>query len=338
MALRTSVRLAMAALLATGLSVAQAEAPGFLSAEQRAADFASFCQFVEDEYAYFDLKKTDWNRACKFYTSQATSADDRTAYLGFLEQALGELYDHHAHLGTNTPRSYQLVPTQTDLFATWSGGRAVIADVRTGSAAETAGLVPGMEVLAIDGEPIDEVLKSIEPRFLSHEDPAARQWALQLALAGRHERDATRLLIRVGGKLREFEFVSVHPEPSSLLSHRVVGTVGHVRIHNSLGEQTLVQAFDQALSEMPGIRALVIDLRDTPSGGNSAVARGIMGRLVEKKCFRTSATNSCPNSEAPASAASGTNTSLHAARASSNPLLCWSADGRAAWARGSRSG
>jgi C-terminal processing protease CtpA/Prc len=157
----------------------------------------------------------------------------------------------------------------------------MISEVRRSSGAEKAGVLPGMEVVAINGEPIEAVVSAIEPRFLSNKDPAAREWALQVALAGRRDRPV-RLSTRMGDKLQEFEFVPSSSDPTSPLSHRVVGKVGYVRIHNSLGQQALVQAFDQALSEMPSVQALVIDLRDTPSGGTSSVARGIMGRLVDR--------------------------------------------------------
>jgi carboxyl-terminal processing protease len=281
MALRTSARLAIAALLATGFSVSSADEHDGLTLEQRAADFATFCHFVEDEYAYFDQKRTDWGRACKFYAPQVADVADRDAFIELLERALGELYDPHAHLGTNTPRSYRLVPTQTDLFATWSDGKAIISEIRRNSGAEGAGLTPGMEVVAINGDATETVVRSIEPKFLAREDPAARDWALQVALAGRRDRDTVRLMTRQGDGLREFEFVPGYPAPAAPLSSRVVGKVGYVRINNSLGQQELVPAFDRALAEMPDARALVIDVRDTPSGGNSAVARGIMGRLVE---------------------------------------------------------
>jgi carboxyl-terminal processing protease len=60
----------------------------------------------------------------------------------------------------------------------------------------------------------------------------------------------------------------------------VDGDVGYVRIHNALGDLALVAAFDSALVMLRDTRALVLDLRDTPSGGNTTVARGILGRLV----------------------------------------------------------
>ena len=282
-ALSVSPRRVIAALLAISLLSSRAEEPALLTLAQRAEDFASFCRFVEEEYAYFDLKATDWKRTCAFHAAQVAGATDRDAYVGLLERALGELYDPHAHLGTNTRSSYRLVPTHADLLATWSGGKAVLAAVRAGSSAEKAGLVAGMEVLAIHGEPVETVVARIEPRFLSRDDPAAHHWALQVALAGRRDREATTLTIRSADGVREFAFAAAVPEPTSPLSHRVVGNVATVRIHNSLGQQALVQAFDRALLEMAAAQALVIDLRDTPSGGNSSVARGLMGRLVERE-------------------------------------------------------
>lgn len=42
-------------------------------------------------------------------------------------------------------------------------------------------------------------------------------------------------------------------------------------------------AFDQALQHLRQTRGLIIDLRDTASGGNTGVAEGILGRFVERE-------------------------------------------------------
>ena len=42
-------------------------------------------------------------------------------------------------------------------------------------------------------------------------------------------------------------------------------------------------AFDAALDSLRDTRGLIIDLRNTASGGNSSVARGILGRFVGKE-------------------------------------------------------
>jgi carboxyl-terminal processing protease len=44
-----------------------------------------------------------------------------------------------------------------------------------------------------------------------------------------------------------------------------------------------VSAFDQALLALRDAPGLLIDLRNTPSGGNTGVARGILGRFVDRE-------------------------------------------------------
>lgn len=275
------VRALLVALLAAAIPAAAADGT-WLTREQKVEDFDTFCRFVAAEYAYFDVKATDWTRACAHYAPQAAAAADRNAFVLTLERALGELYDHHAHLGTNTDRSSRLVPSQTDVVATWRDGRAYVIAVRAGSGAERAGLRPGNEVVAIDGEPVAAAAQRLAPVSLTRDDPAAREWALQVALAGRHERATTSLRIRDDDRERTVDYAHVDPARPTLLAHRVVGSVGYVQIHDSLGTQDLVPAFDVALAAMPDVRALVLDLRDTPRGGISSVARGIMGRFVQE--------------------------------------------------------
>jgi carboxyl-terminal processing protease len=275
------IRFAIAGLAMFAMSGRAPAQGAFLSAEQRTADFSAFCDFVREEYAYFDVKKTNWDGACAFYAPRAAAATDRDAFVGVLERAMAEIYDHHAHLGTNTDRSPRLVPTQSQIFGTWRTGKAMVVAVRGESPASRAGMRPGMQVLAIDGEPVEGAVATLEPKFLSAPDPVARDWALQLALAGHRERDVVRLSIKDANGTRDLTYAPVSTaQPTTLLSHKLLGDVGYIRFNNSLGEDALVQAFDDALTMFSSARAVVIDLRDTASGGVSSVARGIMGRFV----------------------------------------------------------
>jgi carboxyl-terminal processing protease len=253
----------------------------FISQQQRGADFAAFCDFVREEYAYFDAKKTDWDRTCAFYAPRAAAAADRDAFVGVLERAMAELYDHHAHLGTNTGHSPRLVPTQSQVFGAWREGKVVIVAVRDGSPAKNAGVRTGMRVLEVDGQPIETAVHALEPELLRAPDPAAREWALQLALAGQRVNAVIRLSVADGGAARDLTFAAPgNSSPDDLLSYELLGDVAHIRINNSLGQDALVKAFDEALGKSANARAVIIDLRDTASGGVSSVARGIMGRFV----------------------------------------------------------
>lgn len=275
-------RLLVAGLLAaSSLSVHAAEAPDY------SADFDAFCSFVGENYAYFDLKKTDWGQVCAAYRPRAVAAGERAALITVLEQALGQLYDQHAHLATSTKMSPRLVPTNAQLWAEWDGERAMVAEVRPQSAAHRAGLRAGMRVLGINGQPLSAAVAALAPRFLSAADPQARAWALQVALAGRQGESS--MLLQVGAEgnqaagAREIRYDTASAKQDGALSFgRIDATIGYIRINNSLGDKATIGAFDKALDSLADSRGLVLDLRDTPSGGNSLVARGIMGRLVRE--------------------------------------------------------
>jgi len=249
--------------------------------ERYIEDFGVFWHFVADEYAYFDQKRVDWPRVLEVYGPEAAAATDDGAFLGVLERALAALYDPHAHFDTNTRDSPRLVPSDTDLWAQWRDGEAVVTDVRAGSNAAAAGLRPGAVIRQIDGRPVAEVVRNRMPQALRGADPAARDWALRAALAGTHA-GPVRLTVEVEGHPVPFEFTPGVARPATLLTLDTLRhDVGYVRVNNSLGDAGLIAAFDSALAALRGTRGLVLDLRDTPSGGNTTGARGIMSRLVE---------------------------------------------------------
>ena len=265
------------------VSATPAQAPGLLSADQRQQDFDAFCRFVGDAYAYFDLKTTDWTRTCTDLAAEARAADDTAAFVGVLERALAQLYDHHAHLATHTPRSARLVPSQADVMATWRGGKAIVTALRQGSAAAASGLRVGDEIEAVNGVPVTRATAEFEPVFVRSRDPAARDWALRVTLAGRHDRRETVLALVSTSGLRTVAYLPSVLRHDQALGVALNGRIAHLRVNNSLGDPSLIGEFDSALARLPDAEALVIDLRDTPSGGTSQVARGILGRLVDKE-------------------------------------------------------
>lgn len=271
-------RLALLLCLAGARHASAAPLP---TAAQRDADFRQFCEFVGTEYAYFDSKATDWKATCAALGPVARRARTRDAFVGTLESALAQLYDSHAHLGTNTDASLRLVPTGSQLRLAWREGRALVTDVRRDSAAERAGIRTGDEVIDIDGVPVSKAISPFEPRHLLRADPLARDWALNVAVAGGHSQKTRRLSLDSSSGPKTVEYAAdATGNPPGLLESRRIGTVGYVRIHNSLGDDALVAAFDNAINEFAGVSGFILDLRDTPSGGTSSVARGIMGHLV----------------------------------------------------------
>ena len=55
-----------------------------------------------------------------------------------------------------------------------------------------------------------------------------------------------------------------------------------IKINDALGDRATIAAFDQAMATAKARQQITLDLTDTPSGGNTVVARAIMGWFVTK--------------------------------------------------------
>ena len=270
---------------------ASAPAPGgaqpSLTRQQYEADFDHLWQNVSDHYAYFDRRETDWAQVREIYRPRIGSVVTRGDFIRLLEDALEELYDFHTHLNTNTPSSARLVPSGADMWAEWRGNRALITEVRPGSPADAAGLQAGMRIVTLNGVAVEEAVRRRLGRSLRTRDREALNWSLRAVLAGRRD-EARRLEVLDGETLRTMPINDRPPGPTpaanSLLGFRRVGrNVGYIRVNNSLGDTGLIRQFDDALARLRDTSGLILDLRDTPGGGNTTIARALMGRFVTRE-------------------------------------------------------
>ncbi|PTS80375.1 peptidase S41, partial [Sphingomonas sp. HMWF008] len=55
-----------------------------------------------------------------------------------------------------------------------------------------------------------------------------------------------------------------------------------IHFNNALGDSATIAAFDKAMAATPPRARVILDLTDTPSGGNTSVARAIMGWFVTR--------------------------------------------------------
>jgi C-terminal processing protease CtpA/Prc len=249
-------------------------------------DFDAAVGKVAAMYAYFDTKATSWDDVPRLYGGDLQRVTTREEFVSLLERVLDELYDPHAQLTVNTATSPRLVPSGTDLWAEWRDGQAVITEVRADSDAQKAGLEPSTIVVAINDMAIADAVDARLGRTYPHSVAAARDWALRAVLAGHHNQ-RRRLQVREGDRNRTVElaardqFGASAPAP---VSHSEVRPgIGYIRFNDSLGSDATVEAFDRALAELRDTRGLIVDLRHTESGGNSSVARGILGRFVSRE-------------------------------------------------------
>jgi C-terminal processing protease CtpA/Prc len=249
-------------------------------------DFLFAHEHIAAAYAYFDAKSTRWREIPALYRSDVAAVTNRTDFVRVMERVVDELYDHHAQLKVNTASSPRLVPAQADLWAEWRGTKAIVVEVRDASDAARAGIRPGDEIVALNGVPIEALVDRRMGRSYPHSEPRARDWALRAVLAGIHGSGRDLVLDGRGGRRTvtlpgRDQFPCVGRAP--LTSSRLPLNIGLVRFNDSLGDAATIAAFDEALDGLRDAAALIVDLRDTPSGGNTSVARGILGRFVDRE-------------------------------------------------------
>ncbi|MEM1106760.1 MAG: S41 family peptidase [Pseudomonadota bacterium] len=244
-------------------------------------DIDVLCSEIRDRYVYFDARAGHWDAACANAAGQAETADTLVAQIAVVERLLDDLYDPHINLGTNTRASPRLVPSGSDLWFENAGGQFVVAAVRPGSGAARAGVALGDALVRFNGLS-PEALWQSRIHTPSNPLPAARtSWALNAAIAGRYDAPR-RLEVRRGGAVLAFDLADPMPAQaaSPVTADILPGRIGYIRFNNSLGADETVAAFDDALETLRGTAGLILDLRDTPSGGNTGVAEPILGRLV----------------------------------------------------------
>ena len=281
------IRIVIAAGAAIALASCSSEKPEqVLTIAGLVADVDTFCKTIESDFAYFAEKGAHWDIACEQARVMARGADlgSRSEVLAPIEHLVIALHDPHTHLGTSTAGSPPLMPTLTDLVVDASG--EVLA-VRKGYPAQAAGLRQGDRITAINGLAWDAAVATrIAPRGVAPSH-AKRLWAANSVVNGSQRmpreltfvRDGRAITVAVGDQQDAIS------DAEDAVSHRMLDDgIGYIRLNNSLGRDDTVDGFDAALDSLisQGVEAMMLDLRDTPSGGNTGVAEPILGRLVRE--------------------------------------------------------
>lgn len=260
-----------------------------ITTEQYRQDFNYFWTTIKDEYCYFNKKHTDWQKVKEIYATVIDTITNREQFVTVLEKVLFEIYDHHAILNTNTRNSQRLVPAGSDIWAEYINGKPVITEVRRGLGAEASGIHAGMEVTAVNNTPVESAIKTLMPKSLKLADNEAKSFALRLLLAGNHVQPR-KLTLKYQGSVKDFfpdktGMLLEHINYPAKIDSKLIGGIGYIKVNDCLYNNELIPAFDSVMQAFKNTTSLILDLRETPSGGNTSVARAILGWFINKEHF-----------------------------------------------------
>lgn len=282
--LRSIVPLCGSLLLLMAPASAQ-EKPASSAPFDAAVAWMSFERLLHERYGYFDRAGIDGDAILLAFAARAKAAHSDKEFIDTLQLVSHNFADPHFIVGPFDPDDWAIIPTSSDLFGICDGTVFRIEEVRAGSDALAKGVRPGIAVLRIDGQTPRAAIEEIAGRPFAALSPVQIGFAFNVALAGRR-RQPRALEVVDGHERRTFALAATSDQSTRVQSGPLLeverrGTVGIIRINNSLGDQALVGQFAQALATLADTTTLLIDLRNTPSGGNTSVARGIMGHFVD---------------------------------------------------------
>ncbi|MFL5218242.1 MAG: S41 family peptidase [Microvirga sp.] len=266
-----------------GWVIAAAAAAQQPSPVDYAGDAQALDRIIVQNYAYEDHWPGGVLPDSPALAAERAAVHDKASLLHYAEHRMASLADHHAITGSSFKDSWAVIPSYSDLWVERHGRDYLITAVRQGSPAEAAGIHTGDVLAAVGGVPATQAVDAFWRDLGLGVTGERADYAARVLASGRRDRPR-QLTIRRGGRERSLTLPNLYGPAADLkpvsVNHSGRRTV--IRFNNSLGDQATIQAFDSAMAALSRNALLLIDLRDTPSGGNTSVARAIMGWFVSR--------------------------------------------------------
>jgi C-terminal processing protease CtpA/Prc len=247
-------------------------------------DFEEFWNDVNNNYAYFDLQQLNWNKVKEIYLPQAKQIKNNNEFIRFLETVINEFHNGHISLNTNLSSSNRIIPSGQDIFVQKVNDKFLITDIRKDFGADLSGLKIGDEIVLFNGKSIPEQIGQFLPKSTTTHTQEMYQYALNMLFAGTHDVKRTITINKNGNQINYFPDSLQIPKKNNLIVTKILNKkTAYIKINNSLGDLKTIADFDKAIDDFSQFKNLVIDLTETPSGGNTTVARCMMGRFINKR-------------------------------------------------------
>lgn len=254
-----------------------------LSEAEKMAGLSLLWSQAKYNFVNFDHVDIDWNQTYLDYLPKAKNTRSTAEYYKVLISFYARLKDGHTNVyvpDSLSPEFYSRPPFRTELIE----GRVFVSQVFSDSLYRS-GIVPGLEVVKIDSEPvISYAEKNIKPYQSSStmQDMEIREFSYAL-LAGpknkpmniefkdRHGKTITRTISRTG-----------YHDVKGLktMEYQNIGNVGYLTINN-FEDKAIIGKFDSLYTEIAKTKGLIIDIRYN-GGGDGVIGFNILSRLTDK--------------------------------------------------------
>lgn len=257
-----------------------------LSDAEKVAGLSKMWEIAKYNFAYFDhLPGFDWDKIYLDYLPKVQATPSTLAYFRLLQTFYAQLHDGHTGVWTKNGPLADSVYGGPPLRAHLVEGRVLLRDVRSDSLQRT-GLVPGLEIVQLDGQPVIAYADRAVRPYVSGSTTqnvdvqtyiygllrGPKNQPVRLTFRNAKGQEFTRVLPRRGyGKQTPFVPVRLRFLP---------GNVAYLQV-NEFETDAGFKRFAAAFDSIKMTSALIIDLRRN-GGGSSENGYDILSYLTDK--------------------------------------------------------
>jgi carboxyl-terminal processing protease len=141
-----------------------------------------------------------------------------------------------------------------------------------------------MEIVKFNDLEVLPQLKQFLPKYTKTYNEQMLQYAIDMLFAGTHNKPRKITTFENGSEKDYYPDKVTLPKNEKLIESKVIdGKAGYIKINNCLYNYDLINEMDKAIDNFSSLKTIIIDLSETPSGGNTTVARAMMGRFINEK-------------------------------------------------------
>jgi C-terminal processing protease CtpA/Prc len=265
--------------------------PQNLETKSHQEAFGILCDYIDRNYPYFEYKHLDWEKIKKEVQEELKTVKTNEEYHKAVARMLRYLEDEHVWIQIPDNKKQEMTSFGADhikIAEKW-----IVIRVYPGSSADKSGIKPGMELIAINNQPVKDALAAVPEYLLNAKSNSIRGQRFGDLLRLRHlliDTVGTKISLSylkndgkeksVEGQLSKIERKSAE---QAFAYKRLPEGYGYIKMKMMILDPiSLVPTFDKALEKLWHTKGSIIDIRGNP-GGAIVLTDQILGRFTKRK-------------------------------------------------------